>query len=220
MKREDIKIAPSVLSADFTRMGEEVLSVVKAGADMIHCDVMDGVFVPNITFGIKMVADINKMTDLPLDVHLMIVHPEKYIARFVEAGADNLLVHYEACKDDLLSVLKLIKEHGATAGCVINPDTDPEKIKDVLPLCDMIVVMSVYPGFGGQKFMPCAIEKIKTVKNMAKEIGKDVVVEVDGGVNFDNCADIKAAGATVLVAGNTVFKSEDRTLAIRTLRER
>ena len=219
MKKESIKIAPSILSADFSKMGEEVANLEKCGADVIHCDVMDGVFVPNITFGIKMIADIRKCTSLPLDAHLMIVHPEKYVKRFAEAGADYITVHYEACGDDLPNVLKLIKECGVKCGCVINPDCDPQKIKDVIPLCDMVLVMSVFPGFGGQSFIPSALDSLKYVKREIERSGKDILLEIDGGVTFDNSAAIKSAGANVLVAGSTVFKSTDRALAIKKLRE-
>ena len=219
MKKESIKIAPSVLSADFSKMGEEIASLESSGADFIHCDVMDGVFVPNITFGIKMIADIKKTTKLPLDVHLMIVHPEKYVERFAKAGAEYITVHYEACKDNLKDVLLLIRSHGAKCGCVINPDTSPEMIKDVIPLCDIVVVMSVFPGFGGQSFIPSAIDSIKAVKKEADKCGKDILIEVDGGVNFENSSTVKVAGANVLVAGNTVFSCRDRSYAIKRLRE-
>ena len=144
-----IKIAPSILSANFAKMGDEVRRLEQSGADIVHCDVMDGVFVNNITFGIKMVEDLRKITTLPLDCHLMIVHPEKYVERFAEAGADIITVHYEACKDNLKEVLTLIKNAGVKCGAVINPDTPVEKIKDVIPMCDMVLVMSVFPGFGG-----------------------------------------------------------------------
>ena len=141
---KEIKIAPSILSADFSKMGEEVISLEKAGADIIHCDVMDGVFVNNITFGIKMVEDLRKVTKLPLDCHLMIVNPEKYVERFAKAGADIITVHYEACKEGLKDTLQRIKDCGVKCGAVINPDTPVEKIKDVIPMCDMVLVMSVF----------------------------------------------------------------------------
>ena len=143
-----IKIAPSILSANFAKMGEEVRDLEKNGADIVHCDVMDGVFVNNITFGIKMIEDIRKETTLPLDCHLMIVHPEKYVERFAKAGADIITVHWEACQDNLKEVLMLIKSTGVKCGAVINPDTPVEKIKDVIELCDMVLLMSVFPGFG------------------------------------------------------------------------
>lgn len=219
MKKENIKIAPSVLSADFTKMGEEIRSLEKCGADFIHCDVMDGVFVPNITFGIKMVADMRKITALPLDVHLMIVNPEKYVERFSKAGADYITVHYEACGDNLGNVLRLIKSSGSKCGCVINPDTPPSAVENVIPLCDMVVVMSVFPGFGGQSFIPSALDSLKEIKKMIDASGKDILLEIDGGVNTENSCAIKAAGANVLVAGSTVFRSEDRAKTIKLLRE-
>ena len=219
MKNENIKIAPSILSADFSKMGEEVEDLERCGADIIHCDVMDGVFVPNITFGIKMVADLRKHTKLPLDAHLMIVHPEKYVERFAKAGADFITVHYEACKEKLIDVLKLIKAQGVKCGCVINPDCDPENIKEAIPYCDIVLIMSVFPGFGGQSFIECTLDSVRFVKSEVDRLGKDILIEIDGGVNFENCARIKQAGANVLVAGSTVFKSEDRALAIKRLRE-
>ena len=155
-----VKIAPSILSADFSKMGEEVKELERCGADYIHCDVMDGVFVNNITFGLKMIEDIRKETSLPLDCHLMIVNPEKYVERFAKAGADIITVHYEACREKLVEVLKLIRTAGVKCGAVINPDTPVEKIKDVLALCDMVLVMSVFPGFGGQKFIPECLDKL------------------------------------------------------------
>lgn len=215
---EKVKIAPSILSADFSKMGEEVASLEKCGADIIHCDVMDGVFVNNITFGIKMVEDIRKTTSLPLDCHLMIVHPEKYVERFAKAGADIITVHYEACQDNLKDVLLLIKSTGKKCGAVINPDTPVEKIKDVICLCDMVLVMSVFPGFGGQKFIPSALDKLREIRSIIKESGKDIDLQIDGGVTAENVAEIKAAGANVIVAGSTVFKATDRAQIIEELR--
>ena len=213
-----IKIAPSVLSADYTKMGEEVRSLEQSGADLVHCDVMDGVFVNNITFGIKMVEDLRKITALPLDCHLMIVDPEKYVERFAAAGADIITVHYEACKDDLANVLKLIKETGKKCGAVINPDTPVEKIKDEILLCDMVLVMSVFPGFGGQKFIPDVLDKVREIRAIIDESGKDIDLEIDGGVTSENVAEIKAAGANVIVAGSAVFKAENRAEMIEKLR--
>ena len=215
---ENIKIAPSILSADFAKMGEEVASLEKCGADIIHCDVMDGVFVNNITFGIKMVEDIRKCTSLPLDCHLMIVHPEKYVERFAKAGADIITVHWEACQENLKEVLLLIKSTGKKCGAVINPDTPVEKIKDVICLCDMVRVMSVFPGFGGQKFIPSALDKLREIRAIIKASGKDIDLQIDGGVTAENVAEIKAAGANVIVAGSTVFKATDRAQIIEELR--
>ena len=207
---KQIKIAPSILSADFSKMGEEVLSLEQNGADLVHCDVMDGVFVNNITFGIKMVEDLRKITKLPLDCHLMIVHPEKYVERFAKAGADIITVHYEACQDNLKEVLELIKSTGVKCGAVINPDTPVEKIADVIPLCDMVLVMSVFPGFGGQKFIPEALDKLREVKAIADACGKEIDIEIDGGVSDSNVQEVKDAGANVIVAGSAVFKAENR----------
>lgn len=213
-----VKIAPSILSADFSKMGEEVRSLEENGADLIHCDVMDGVFVQNITFGIKMVEDLRKCTTLPLDCHLMIVHPEKYVERFAKVGADIITVHYEACKDNLKEVLALIKATGKKCGAVINPDTPVEAISDIVELCDMVLVMSVFPGFGGQKFIPSALDKLRQIRAIIDASGKDIDLEIDGGVNVENVAEIKAAGANVIVAGNAVFKAENRAETIARLK--
>ncbi len=213
-----IKIAPSILSADFSKMGEEVVSLEKCGADVVHCDVMDGVFVNNITFGIKMVEDIRSRTKLPLDCHLMIVNPEKYVERFAKAGADIITVHYEACKDNLKEVLALIKNAGVKCGAVINPDTPVSAIKDVIPMCDMVLLMSVFPGFGGQKFIPEVLDKVREVRQIIDESGKDIDLQIDGGVTDENVVEIKAAGANVIVAGSAVFKASDRAEMIAKLK--
>ena len=215
---KSVKIAPSILSADFSKMGEEVAMLEKSGADLVHCDVMDGVFVNNITFGIKMVEDIRKTTSLPLDCHLMIVQPEKYVERFAKAGADIITVHYEACKENLAEVLRLIKSTGVKCGAVINPDTPVEKIKNVIPLCDMVLLMSVFPGFGGQKFIPEVLEKVRQVKEIVDECGKEIDIQIDGGVTEENAAQIKEAGANVFVAGSTVFKAADKAKVIANLK--
>ncbi len=214
-----IKIAPSILSADFSKMGEEVRSLEQNGADVVHCDVMDGVFVNNITFGLKMVEDIRKHTTLPLDCHLMIVHPEKYVERFAKAGADIITVHYEACQDNLKEVLELIRSTGVKCGAVINPDTPVSKIANVIPLCDMVLVMSVFPGFGGQKFIPSALDKLREIRSIIDASGKEIDLEIDGGVTAENIAEIKGAGANVIVAGSTVFKATDRKAIIASLKE-
>ncbi len=213
-----VKIAPSILSADFSKMGEEVLSLEKSGADLVHCDVMDGVFVNNITFGIKMVEDLRKITTLPLDCHLMIVHPEKYVERFARAGADIITVHYEACKDNLKEVLLLIKDSGVKCGAVINPDTPVSAIFDVVELCDMVLVMSVFPGFGGQKFISSALEKLKELRKMIDESGREIDLQIDGGVTAENVEEIKSAGANVIVAGSAVFKAKNRAEMIAKLK--
>lgn len=213
-----VKIAPSILSANFAKMGEEVRSLEANGADIVHYDVMDGVFVNNITFGLKMLEDIRPHTSLPIDAHLMIVHPEKYVERFARAGADYITVHYEACKENLKEVLLLIKSTGVKCGAVINPDTPVEKIADVIPLCDIVLVMSVFPGFGGQKFIPEALDKLRAIKEIIDKSGKEIELEIDGGVTEENVAQIKAAGANVIVAGSTVFKAQDRRAIIEKLK--
>ena len=215
---KNVKIAPSILSANFAKMGEEVQSLEQCGADVVHCDVMDGVFVNNITFGIKMVEDLRKITTLPLDCHLMIVHPEKYVERFAKAGADIITVHYEACQDNLKEVLELIKSTGVKCGAVINPDTPVDKIRDVILLCDMVLVMSVFPGFGGQKFIPSALDKLREIRAIIDESGKDIDLEIDGGVTEENVEEIKGAGANVIVAGSAVFKAADRAAMIASLK--
>lgn len=214
-----IMIAPSILSADFSKMGEEVKNLEKCGADLIHCDVMDGVFVNNITFGIKMVEDLRKITLLPLDCHLMIVHPEKYAERFVKAGADYVTVHAEACGDTLEDTLRLIKNAGAKCGAVINPDTPVSAVEKAIPLCDMVLVMSVFPGFGGQKFIASVLDKVKEIRSIIDEKRLNCHVEIDGGINAETVIAAKAAGANVIVAGSGIFKAEDRAAAIETLRK-
>ena len=212
-------IAPSILSADFAKMGEEVRSIEACGADVVHYDVMDGVFVNNITFGLKMLEDIRPYTKLPIDTHLMIVNPEKYVERFAKAGADYITVHYEACKDNLREVLELIRSTGVKSGAVINPDTPVECIRDVIPLCDMVLVMSVFPGFGGQKFIPTSLEKLREIRKIIDESGKEILLEIDGGITAENIAEVKAAGADVIVAGSAVFKAADRAAMIAKLKE-
>lgn len=213
-----IKIAPSVLSADFAKMGEEIKSVEKAGADIIHLDVMDGVFVPNITFGIKMVADVRKTTSLSLDCHLMIVHPEKYVKDFAKAGADYITVHYEACGENLKDTLLLIKENNVKCGLVINPDTSVEKVENLIPLCDMVLVMSVFPGFGGQKFIADVLDKCRAIRKIIDENDLDCLLEIDGGINADTAKSAREAGCDVLVAGSAVFGASDRVAAISSVR--
>ncbi|MDE5766587.1 MAG: ribulose-phosphate 3-epimerase [Clostridia bacterium] len=218
-----VKVAPSILSADFSAMGEAVKKVEAAGADWIHCDVMDGSFVAPITFGGQMVKNIRKLTKLPLDVHLMIEHPQTQIKFFADAGADIITVHYEACKKIsdgyLRETLQLIKSYGVKCGAVINPDTPAECIYDVIDLCDMVLIMSVFPGYGGQKFIPSALENVKKVREYAAKNGKnELEIEIDGGVTTGNAELIRQAGATVLVAGSAVFGADDMRAAIGYIR--
>ena len=214
----NVKIAPSMLSADFSKMGEELSRVENAGADIIHLDVMDGVFVPNITFGIKMVADLKKIATKPLDCHLMIVSPEKYVKKFAEAGADYVTVHYEACKENLANVLKLIKSCGVKSGLVINPDTPVDKIVNEIPLCDMVLVMSVFLGFGGQSFISDVLVKVSEIRDIIDKNHYNCLIEIDGGINPRTALAAKKAGCDVLVAGSSVFGAKDAAKAISDLR--
>lgn len=221
----ETKIAPSILSADFSRMGEAIRLCEAGGADLIHCDVMDGSFVEPITFGGQMVKNIRPLTKLPLDVHLMIEHPKTQIKFFAEAGADIITVHYEACakisKDYLKETLELIKSYGVKCGAVVNPDVPVEELFPVFPLCDMVLLMSVFPGYGGQKFIPSVLEKIKSAREYAQTIGKpDMDVEVDGGINAQTAPLAIAAGANVLVAGSAIFGAPDFAAAVKNLRQK
>jgi ribulose-phosphate 3-epimerase len=210
-----MKIAPSILSADFAALGEAVARVEAGGADQLHVDVMDGRFVPNITIGPPVIESIRKRTRLPLDVHLMIVEPERYIETFVRAGADLVTVHVEACTH-LNRILHQIREAGAKAGVALNPSTPPEAIEWVLDDLDLILVMSVNPGFGGQSFIPSSIAKVRQVKTL---IGKRPIdISVDGGVNRDTAGPLAQAGATILVAGTAVFGAQDPAQAVKDLR--
>jgi len=214
-----IKIAPSILSADFARLGEEVQAVARAGADYIHVDVMDGHFVPNLTIGPLVVKAVRKITDLPLDVHLMIEAPDRYIADFASAGADLITVHQEAVPH-LHRTVQLIKNLGKRAGVSINPATPASTLDVILDELDLVLVMTVNPGFGGQGFIASGLAKIATLRREIDRRGLTVELEVDGGVKIDNIGRIAAAGADVFVAGSAVFGSADYTATIGELRRR
>jgi ribulose-phosphate 3-epimerase len=212
-----IKVAPSILSANFARLGEEVKDVELSGADYIHVDVMDGHFVPNITIGPLIVDAIRPITKLPLDVHLMIDNPDAYVIDFAKAGADIITVHVEATKH-LHRTIQSIKDQGVKAGVVINPATPVETIQHVLADVDLVLLMSVNPGFGGQSFIPSILPKIRAVKSLVEKLNKPIEIEVDGGVNEETAKYCLEAGANVLVAGSAVFGKEDRKNAIAAIR--
>jgi ribulose-phosphate 3-epimerase len=211
-------IAPSILSADFARLGEEIRAVEAAGADWIHVDVMDGHFVPNITIGPLVVEAARRSTRLPLDVHLMIAHPERYVADFAKAGADYIAVQAEACLH-LDRTIQLIRQCGAKPGVVLNPATPLSCLEWVLDQLDLVLIMSVNPGFGGQSFIPAALPKIRALREMLTRSGSRALIEVDGGVNPQTLADVAASGADVFVAGSAIFGSPDYTATIRRFRE-
>ena len=210
-----IIISSSILSADFANLENDIKKVEKAGADWLHIDVMDGHFVPNITIGVPVVNSIKKITTLPLNVHLMFENPVKYIVPFVKAGADILTFHYEAV-ENVEHIVKLIKSYGVKAGMSIKPDTPAEEILKYLPVLDLLLVMTVEPGFGGQKFMEKCAEKISVIKQAAQE---NLIIQVDGGINAQTARICTHYGANSLVAGNYIYKSTDVELAIKSLRD-
>ena len=202
------QILPSILAADFSRLGEEIAKVERAGCSILHVDVMDGHFVPNISIGIPVVESIRKITKLKLDVHLMITDSDTYGPEFIRAGADHVLVHQEACRH-LDRTLRMIRDHGAMAGVVLNPATPISTLGEVLNLVDLVLIMSVNPGFGGQTFIPNALYKVRDLARRRKELGLNFAIEIDGGVDLENVGEIVRAGCDWLVAGSSVFHTPD-----------
>ena len=213
-----IKIAPSILAADLLKLEEQIKLIAENGVDYIHIDVMDGHFVPNLTFGTNMVRAIKRITDVPLDVHLMISNPDQYIEEYAKAGADILTVHQEACTH-LHRTVQSIHQNGMKAGVSLNPATNVNTLDDILPDLDLILIMTVNPGYGGQKFIREGLNKIRKSKKMIDERGLDILLEVDGGVNKDTVAEVVESGANVLVAGSAIFKQSDIVKAMNEIKE-
>ena len=218
MNGRTIDIAPSILSADFSRLGEEIEAVTRGGATILHVDVMDGHFVPNLTIGLPVVKSIARATKLPIDAHLMISEPGRYAEQFVEAGASMVSIHVEA-DAHLHRTLMSIKSAGAQAGVVLNPATPLETLEEAMPFADYVLVMSVNPGFGGQKFIPNAIDKLRRLRRIIEERHLNTRIEIDGGIDLENIASVVAAGAEIIVAGSAVFGAGNPEAAVRGLRE-
>ena len=213
-----IEIAPSILSADFSRLGEQIKTVERAGASLLHVDVMDGRFVPNITIGLPVVKAISRATRLPIDAHLMIVEPGRYAEQFVQAGAKMVSIHIEA-DPHAHRTLTSIREAGAQAGIAINPATSLSALEEVIKFADYVLLMSVNPGFGGQEFIPASLDKVRRLRKMIDERGLKARIEIDGGVDSDNVAEIAGAGAEIIVSGSAIFGAPDPAVALRQLRE-
>ena len=213
-----IKIAPSILAADFAKLGQEVKEVEAAGAELIHIDVMDGHFVPNISFGAIALEAIRPLSTLPMDVHLMIENPDQYIEQFAKAGADYITVHVEACRH-LHRTIQLIRSYGVKPGVVLNPHTPIESIQHVLEDVDMVLFMTVNPGFGGQKFIESVVPKVAALSAIIKERGLDIEIEIDGGINAETIVPCAQAGATIFVAGSAIYGKEDRAQALQEIKQ-
>jgi len=213
-------IAPSILSADFSKLGEEIRKVEKGGADIIHLDVMDGRYVPNITIGPPVIESLRSITDLPFDAHLMIVEPERYVPDFIKAGCDMISFHMDACIHSH-RLVDYIKSQNVKAGVVLNPSTPVNTLEEIIYYIDYVLIMSVNPGFGGQKFIPETLNKVKKLKKLMEETGRtDILIEIDGGININNIGDVSSAGVNIFVAGSSIFKAEDPAEMVRKLKEK